>query len=847
MRRDPVRIENVQLPESYFAKEQIGVCLFQLRSLFTVDQGELVYLESSEERRRRIRSLLFNLASNKEQLPHLDIVVFPEYSSDDDELSSTIFDEFSKTNGKIVCACSYDTKAKQSVARIYIPWQKDPIIQNKLSESRYEAGFLSPLKEGDHAFKQFTWDYEGKPYALRFFLCIDFLQHGGDKDLFHNGPTINIVPMSSPATRPFHGLSDYLMRTPTGFYSTVTLLCNATATKQQSIGMRAGGDSAIIGPSYMDIPIIPMYEEAGLVCSLSVGNILERRTSLARPNYVISNVGRIPISPTAGIGPVQAIEETTYAVNPNVILKDMGYGKFYAFYSTYDYSALSDHIDQVFNEYRFPVGAHGVFGKHDILFTAYDIDKEFFTIRLKHYLGHRFDLLKAEEGRHPSEYFHVTAVLKFRGKVLPDYEILGEHYIRQNLEYLHRVAKGGMLSPTVTRDLLDNKAIIAVESSSDVTPTDREVGREEYLVLIFLLPPEGIEKATAIPAFRERVLKPLLRQDNVRTIEYCKETEVDAASTDGHYILHVVGNLAYLKTLIVTMIHKPLQGTGIRCGTRVIPPADNIVRDSYYVLSETFFSAKEIAAITARVVRHLKQPKELSPEKDPFLIRELPIETLKSITLLCAVHKNYVRALFSNPEIRAVLSEDTFDESLCKFIFAIMYGIRTSTRVTEAIQMFFDKYCGESFGGAMKQVEKLLNQERYKIRKIALSLPPPQRAAYEDKLGPELTATITANTSILGNLQRLIYQWNVKIAAPEHRTIDLQERKNFLDAINKLNLPIRMRNLLTHEYSEHAEDLQKTEARKFAGDLLYAAVLAFDFVKMVMGALVRGPLPDETN
>ncbi len=840
MNRSAPRIVEVPVPGDFFAKQQIGVCLFQLHSFFTADKGEIIFLESADIRRQRINSLLFGLLNNKELIDNLDIIVFPEYSSPLDNETSNIFLKFSKTSNKIVCSCSYDMKTRRSMARIFVPWDNEPITQPKLSESHYEAGLLSPVSDEEHLLRQFTWVYEGKTYAMRFYLCLDFLLFGADKALLHPGPTINIVSMASPTTRPFYGLSDYLMRSPTGFFSTVTLLCNATASKEQTIGLRAGGESGIVGPTYVDLPPVPMYEEAGLMCSISVGNILERRTSLTRPNYVISNVGLVPVMATGASGPVRTLSGVTYTVNPNVILKDMQYGKFYAFYSTAGYAELCSAIEKTANEYRFPIGTHGVFGKHDIMFTSHDIDKEFFTLRLQHYLGPCFGGLEAEEKKNPSEYYEVTQILKFRGQPLPDYEMMGEEFIKEHVGHMQQIANRGMLNNEIIKDLLENNVIIAVESSSDVTARDREEGSEEYLVVVFLLAAERIEEAKAIEEFKNKVLSQLMTDNRVRTIEYCKQKEVDAYSSSGQYILHVVGKLADLRDVIIGKIHAPLVKSGIRCGSRVIPPAETIIRDTYRALSETYFRAKEVATITRKVVDNLKPPKERNPEKDPFLIRELPIDTLKGICLLYKEHKNYVRALLTNPDIRSVLGEENFEESICKFIFAVMYGTRAKTQVTEAVHLFFEKYCGEAYGGTMKQVEKILNQERYRIKSVMLELDNSDlKLSYENKLGPELAATIYAATSVLGNQQRLIAQWNTKVAKPEHRTIDPVKAKNFIDGVNKLSLPIRMRNLLTHDYYENAPELQQTESRKFAADLLEAAIWALDFVKKVLGAKVR--------
>jgi hypothetical protein len=135
-----------------------------------------------------------------------------------------------------------------------------------------------------------------------------------------------------------------------------------------------------------------------------------------------------------------------------------------------------------------------------------------------------------------------------------------------------------------------------------------------------------------IKIFNDTIVRKFIADDRIKTIEFCENGGVGNLEK-AHYVLHVVGNLKILREIIIDTIHKDLSMAGVKCGTRVIPPAEHLSTNEYPSLSETNTNVWERTKIKDMISYNIA-------EDDPFLIKRLAEAELKQI---CNIYEYIIK------------------------------------------------------------------------------------------------------------------------------------------------------------------------------------------------------------
>lgn len=818
-----VKREDIELPVDLLGKE-INVCLLQLKSPFfdelspvKIGNQKIFAWDVKESdgksnntytRKDRVDNLLKTLSDKKIINQQIHILVFPEYAIDYECIN--IINEFSKTNKTIVIAGLYKHETRKSTAIVTIPSSNHVITytQEKISIAVEESDYIdhSVLNNKNFRFIWNTIDSNGKKnqFFFQIFICLDFLSHSLEL-LDRNIPGLVIVPMNSSKCDDFYGLSSYIMRSPSGFRSLAVALCNGTDLLHQN-AINACGLTQFVGPSSSTLGKVNQYIEGGIISSLNLGTAITKPTRTSEMSYVISSQSKFTIGIDGKILQKEKIDEKYLLVNPNVLINDLGLHKIYTLFVANNYYKFRTHLKNS----CFPIKCNGIYGAYDILMQAYEENWDFFDQRLNYYLEDEYEQITKE--RQP-EYYEITDVIKFRGKILskitsteyiPLDNFDGMHgYLIDHLSYIRDIMLDQEVPKNIVKDLLKKKILSEVESRSDLSRNEKQVGMEEYLLLLFLLPGVNTDERMVVSTFQSKVLQNLIEDSRVRTVEFCKDGGSNGARTcKGTYIFHIVGRLDDLKDIIINKIHKLLYENNIKCGTRVIPAAELITDDKYEALNETIIGQKYQKTI-------LKVIKALSSYPQPFCIKKLPIDIIKDISFFVNNYGEYVEKginkstqCCSSVEMGRLDVKKEFELNLYKFVHYICTTIMATDKLTEIAYDNFRVYCGPIYNDMGPKIESFLvsiTNEIYSI--IDKSSNKEEYLEGFKKRG----VVLNKSTTVAGDHLKIIGIWNSSIACSEHKCED----DSLISDLKKLNGFIKYRNFYAHAFE-----------KKFVGDIM---------------------------
>jgi hypothetical protein len=699
--------------------------------------------------------------------------------------------------------------------------------QKKIAVSSDEADFVDHTLDGIVNYR-FTWvakncDGNDCKYFFQIFICLDFLSHSLDL-IDRNMPGLIIVPMNSAKCDEFYGLASYIMRSATGFRSLAVALCNATDLLHQN-ALNISGTTKFVGPSRSFLGTVNQYVEGGLASSINLGTAITKPTRTSEESYVISSQVKFTIEKDGHVLSKDKIGEKYLLINPNVLIKDLGLHKIYTLFVANNYYKLRTHLKMS----CFPIKCNGIYGAYDILMQAYEESWDFFEQRLSYYLEEEYEQITRE--REP-EFYEITDVLKFRGKILssitptvyiPIDNYDGMHgYLTEHLCHIRDIMLGKDVSHNIIRDLLKQKVLSEVESKSDLSPNEKQIGMEEYLLFVFVFPRINTDERIVVSTFQAKVLQKLIDDNRIRTIEFCKEGGANGARTcKGTYIFHVVGRLDDLKDIIINKIHKILFENNIKCGTRVIPAAEEITEDKYESLGETIVGQKYQKTI-------LKIIKALSSYPQPFCVKKLPLDIIKDISYFVNNYGVYIEEGGKKSlqccqvhEMGRLDVKKEFELNLFKFVHFICSTITVTDSLTEIVYDNFRVYCGPIYSDIGPKIENLLVSIANEIISIIDSSE--KKQLYIDSLGKR-GVKLDRSTTIAGDYLRFIGIWNSSVADNEHKYGD----ESLMVDLKRLNNFIRYRNYYAHAYKK--ESLGNIKISEFSKNTLLNAIIAIGII-----------------
>lgn len=831
-----IPIETVNLP-SGILKEEITVCTVQLKSPFPdeinpIKVGTQTYFgwrrrekgDKQISRRERIANLLTDLSARNKIERRVDILIFPEYSLEKESLED--LEKYAVNNRSIAIGGYYDDDQRRSVAAIFVPSDNgvQRYNQPRFTVSRLDADCISHDIDPKASFLRFLWTPEGNKkkerieHFLQIFVCLDFISLGIFK-IDMSMPGLVVVPMLSPIIDEFFGISSALIRSIEGFRSIAVALCNSVDISGSKESF-ACGKTQVVGPSTNPFYSLRQLKEGGIVSTLKLGNALTIPTRTSSSPYVISSQIKFSID-SQGMIEEQAIVEDYYLfVNPNALISILGLHKIYSLFCTDNYYNFRSFVQ---NRY-FPIKSNGIYGTFDILMQGYEETWDFFDQRLTYYLEEQYTALKRQ--RTP-EHFEITHVVKFRGIKLMEiseqeftsiFDYKGLHdYIADHLRELRDIMNRKIISEELKQELIARNVIFKADCDSDITPEEKEEGNEEYLVFVFLRPYNiHIDEKTLVQVFHNRILKPLINDNRVRTIEFCMEGGAEGAKRfTGSYILHIVGKLDDLKDIIIKRIHKPLYENGVQCGTRVIPTAESISTELFEPLSETIIGQKNRPTV-------LKIIKSLVGQSDPFIIKKLTSNDIEGIASFHNNYENYINGVTQPTDKSSMDLKKQYESNMYNFIYCISNYLISEENLTPTNYDYLTAYCSPVFSHLATKIEQILKDDVEKIKKVVYD-ESFNTLKYLDKL-TNRGIDLEKGTSILGDLIDTIIKWNTKIAKDSHIIGD----KPYTGDVLRLNEFVNYRNKYIH--APDSEKAQKITAATFANESLIAASVAIKFI-----------------
>lgn len=780
--------------------------------------------ESLKARNKKIKTLLGALDEIIEKTGRkINVLVFPEYAIEKNTLN--LFEEFSQKHKTIVVVGYYDDEERQSIGDILVP-APDGIRhykQYKLYSSIHDKQFLSNVKDENKKYYRFVWQPEKSKEEQNFihiFVCIDFLRNAVEVvDTTMAG--LIICPMCTPKIDAFYGLSEYFMRAAEGYNSIVTSLSNSTDISLHQNGIKACGESRIVGPyGEKQLPILDYLYESGILARVKLNSALTIPTRI-ESDEVISVVNKFFIESDGKIKDLNNLNKnTTIAINPNVIISGLGLRRIYVFYNAKDYYDFSQYVKRIY----LPMQCHGIFGVYDVLFQGYEENWDFFELRLMSYIGPKYDSnLKSNDKRLP-EHYEITEVWKFRGRELIktsgnkkcwtcDFDEFYSGYLENNLKNIRNIYLGNNVDAKIKAEFENKGIVFEVDRDSDITYEEKKIGLEEYLVFLFLYPSGSKETTQVMMEFQESILPTLMKDNRIRTIEFSSEQGSGITYPKGTYILHVVGKLDDLRKIILDYIHGPLYEKKISCGTRVVPTAEPLSKEEYLSLNETMLNDPALRYTVHDIIYYLKY-------SNRFIIKQLPIDIIKKVARFYTLYKSYVK---STAKSQVQINEPL--DQLDQFIYGFCDAYINQGRLTEEIFETLRGRCAGTYNSIAIQIEATLTKARENILSKIDKLDDDIKKQYRATLKNENLFTNIKQT-ILGTLAMEIYKWNTKIAKKEHRILD----DGFTEAVGKLQSVAYYRNYFSHAFRETSE-LENRKTSEFANELLNNIITAFNFLK----------------
>lgn len=829
-----MKVETIELPDGLLSNE-FYICSIQLKSPFwdEVDKmGKGPYndyigwkSEPLKARNNKIKTLLSALDEvTKKTGIKINVLVFPEYTIEKNMLN--LLDDFSQKHKTIVVAGYYDDDERQSVADIIVPYPDEirHYKQYKLYASIYDKQFLSNIEDDNRKYYRFVWQPQESKTGQNFihiFVCLDFLKYAVDVvDTTMAG--LIICPMCTPKIKSFYGLSEYFMRAAEGYNSIVTSLCNSTDTSIQQNGIKACGESQIIGPyGEKELPVLDYFLEGGIIARVKLNSALTIPTRI-HSDEVISGMNKFFIESDGKVKELSVqTQKAAIAINPNVIIKGLGLRRIYVFYNARDYYDFRKYVQNIY----LPMQCHGIFGVYDILFQGYEEDWNFFELRLMSYIGPKYDYNLKSPDKRPPEHYEITDVWKYRGKELITFSeeegicYAFKHkechpgYLESNLKNIRNIYLGKDIDPNIKKEFEKKCIVFGVDRDSDITYEEKRIGLEEYLVFLFLYPSGSKDTATVMREFQESVLPALMKDNRIKTIEFSSEQGHGNIYPKGTYILHLVGKLDDLRKIILDYIHRPLYEKKIICGTRVVPTAESLSNEEYLSLNETILNDPTLRYTIHDIIYYLKY-------SNRFIIKQLPIVVIERVATLYTMYKVYVKnTLPSQIQINVLDQLDQFIYGFCEAFFI-------QDNLNEEIFETIRGRCAGTYNSTCIQVEKTLNKARENAIAMINNLDDDIKKDYHTKLKNEKVFIDTKQT-VMGILVTDIHKWNTKIAREEHRILN----NSFTEAIGKLHSVAIYRNYFSHAFKDIG-DLKNKNTNDFANELLENIIKAFNFISM---------------
>ncbi|MDI6735597.1 MAG: hypothetical protein QME42_05310 [bacterium] len=825
-------IELIELPKGLLDGE-FYVCSVQLKTPFWDEvnknqKGTYKYIgwksEALEKRKNKIKKLFQEIkdkfiTKNRQ----IKILVFPEYSIEESMIE--ILKEFAIANQTIIVAGMYEQDERQSVVYVFIPNNEkiDIYKQYKLTTSRLDEDYLSDVQTENKKYYRFYWqpDEEKNKMFIQVFVCHDFLSDSVCNNIDTSMGGLIVVPMCSPRVDEFYGLSSYFVRSPEGHYSIVALLCNAAdvKTSKKYDETTACGETQIVGPYDRSSSKIERFSEGGIIAEINLSTVLTRPTRTKREDVItdlmeffIKEDGTIEYTDVSISGP-------KYIINPNALLH-VGLHKIYAFFCIKNYHKFKRYAMNL------PFQTNGVFGIYDILIQGHEEDFDCFQHRLRSYLGIAYDDLKDPDLPSP-KYYPVTHVLKYRGENLMsfsegkfisifNFSECGPGYLENNLKNMRAIAlrKDDILA---RKDDFENKGIIfKVEDDSDILPSERKMGLEEYLVFLEIYPSGERNIRLATQEFQNSILPDLVENDKVRTIEFCGPFIIDSDYPEGNYIFHIVGNLKNIREIVLS-IHSLAYERQIRCRTFVVPAAEKLSEKRYPSLNETILRSPELREVVYTIIYYLK----FIDPSNPFIIKYLPHDMIEKIANFYVQYRNAVKGSEGWTELLNKVNQ---------FIYGLCWGFLNEQNLNKEIMERLHMYCSETYSSIARGIESFLDKKRNEILNHLQKMPEETRNTYKDNLKSIKIAkdkyvySVIEDTSksILGDLQPSIIKWNKNVDS-KYKIED----EEFNEGLKTLQTPIEYRNYFSHGFKK---EMEKKQTKEFVKGLLESAITSFNFV-----------------
>jgi len=319
------------------------------------------------------------------------------------------------------------------------------------------------------------------------------------------------------------------------------------------------------------------------------------------------------------------------------VLNYLGLKKIYGFIRGDDYQEIKKRVKERFELFKdLSIPIYGVYGIHDILTCSYE---EFFHDETgKEILKTRLWPIIKDSVCFDENHFGfciVDNVIKYRGVNMSGKKPNPTAYRGGNDDeirlQLRRIALGEEVGDELIKLKNNNVVIETYLDTSDISDKEKNEGMLEFLIIITLSRSDkGPTAMDTHDEFETFISSSLMNDERVRTIE--KIRSEGRGFVEGHYILHVVGDLADLNDVVIGKIHTAF--TSCNCGTRVIIPAESLSDDRYPSLME-IGTRKSIESQIMDILNQWKQletnDEKMMKEMVPFTINLLDEKTRSDI------------------------------------------------------------------------------------------------------------------------------------------------------------------------------------------------------------------------
>ncbi|MBF0556942.1 MAG: hypothetical protein HQK96_20700 [Nitrospirae bacterium] len=351
-------------------------------------------------------------------------------------------------------------------------------------------------------------------------------------------------------------------------------------------------------------------------------------------------------------------------------------------------------------------------------------------------------------------------------------------------------------------DLEQKKVILKVSCASDITPAEKADGLEEFIIIMEL---EFTDRANAgnINYFKNTMLKSLIDNEKIRTIEYVKKESIHPF--EGAYILHLVGGLPDVGETIVERIHGlSANHKYIKCTTRVVTPIEYLSDAKCPVLYETTIIDREQQEDVLDIIGNYTSYNY----PHPFIIKELKREKIVEIINFfkeCKKRQQNDRSMSAENE---EIQESEWLRGLVSFIYGICTSLKNDKIIDEGL---FDRnikhYCISTVTDIGMKIEKTLSVELNSVT-------------------PNRPSTGTTN---MGELikEAIAYYKDKKEVGPVN-TANKWDEETLFCLKKKLNFFAEKRNNFSHAYEE--KYFKNKKVSQYADELLKHTNTALQFL-----------------